>query len=318
MPLDTVLVTGGTGTFGRAFVRHLLDHHHPKAIRVLSRDEAKQAEMRAEYDDPRLRFLVGDVRDTDRMMDACRGVDTVVHAAALKRVDTAEWDPIEAVRTNIEGTISVARACTERGIAKAVFLSTDKASEPNTLYGGTKFVAERLWLASNVYSAGTPTRFSATRYGNVIGSTGSVVPLWRAQSATGTLTVTDPAMSRFMMRPSDAVKLVMIALTHMRGGEVFVPKIGAATVASLAQAVAPGCTFRITGIRAGEKMHESLIGTDEARCAHDVGSCYVIEPSAVTWAERSPLTAPLVPAGWTYRSDTARTLTQDELRQMIE
>lgn len=318
MDLGCVLVTGGTGSFGRAFVRYLLDAKHPGTIRVLSRSEAKQAEMRAEYDDPRLRFLVGDVRDRDRMADACRGVDTVVHAAALKRVDTAEMDPVEFIRTNIDGTESVARACVERGVRKAVFLSTDKASEPNTLYGGTKFVAERLWLASNVYSAGTVTRFSATRYGNVIGSTGSVVPLWKAQATSGEITVTEPGMTRFWMRLSDAVQLVMIALTHMRGGEVFVPKIGAASITTLAQAVAPGCTFRVTGIRPGEKLHESLIGADEARTAHDVGSCYIIEPATVTWATRQPTSAPLVPPGFTYRSDTARPLSTEELTEMCK
>lgn len=314
-----ILVTGGTGSFGRAFVRHVLDHGHPTSIRVLSRSESKQADMRAEFgDNARLRFLVGDVRDRDRVLDACRGVDTVIHAAALKRVDTAENDPIEAVRTNIDGTVSVARACVERGVEKAVFLSTDKASEPNTLYGGTKFVAERLWLASNVYSAGTVTRFSATRYGNVLGSTGSVVPLWRKQASGSEITVTDPAMGRFWMRMSDAVELVMLALTHMRGGEVFVPKIGAAPVGTLAQAVAPGCTFRVTGIRAGEKMQESLIGPDEARNAHDAGSCYIIEPATVTWATNRPgCPAPLVPPGFVYRSDTARSLSTEDLQEML-
>lgn len=316
--LGNVLVTGGTGTFGRAFVRHILEHEHPTTVRVLSRSESKQAEMRSEFGDARLRFLVGDVRDRDRMLDACRGVDTVVHAAALKRVDTAEDDPIEAVRTNVDGTISVARACTERGVRKAVFLSTDKAAEPNTLYGGTKFVAERLWLASNVYSAGTPTRFSATRYGNVLGSTGSVVPLWRRQAAEGTLTVTDPNMGRFWMTISDAVQLVLLALTHMRGGEVFVPKAGAASITTLAQAIAPGCTFRVTGIRPGEKLNECLIGQDEARNAHDAGSCYIIEPATVTWASgRVPCSAPLVPPGFAYRSDTARPLSTEDLREML-
>ena len=315
--LGNVLVTGGTGSFGQAFVRYILDHEHPTTVRVLSRSESKQAEMRAAFNDPRLRFLVGDVRDRDRLFYACRGVDTVVHAAALKRVDDCEDNPDEAVLTNVHGTRNLRDACIERGVSKAVFLSTDKAAEPNTLYGGTKFVAERLWLASNVYSAGTPTRFAATRYGNVIGSTGSVVPLWRKQAASGELTVTDPGMSRFLMPMSAAVSLVMLAITHMRGGEVFVPKIGAAPITTLARAVAPGCSFRITGIRPGEKMHECLIGQDEARNAHDAGSCYIIEPSTVTWATRTPCPAPLVPAGFTYRSDNARTLTQAELTEML-
>ena len=316
--IGNLLVTGGTGSFGRAFVRHVLEHEHPASVRVLSRSESKQAEMRAEFTDPRLRFLVGDVRDRARLLYACRGVDTVVHAAALKRVDHCEDNPDEAVLTNILGTRNLRDACIERGVTKAVFLSTDKAAEPNTLYGMTKATAERLWLASNVYSAGTPTRFTATRYGNVLGSTGSVVPMWRAQAATGEITVTDPAMGRFWRRMDDAVGLVMLALTHMRGGEVFIPKIGAATITTLAQAIAPGCSMRITGIRAGEKMQESLIGPDEARYAHDAGSCYIIEPATVTWATRPPCSAPHVPLGFTYRSDNARPLCTEELQEMLK
>lgn len=314
---SNVLVTGGTGSFGKAFVRFLLDFDAPASIRVLSRDEAKQAEMRSQFNDPRLRFLVGDVRDRDRMADACRGVDTVIHAAAMKRVETCEADPWEAVRTNVHGTENVMRASLAAGVRRAVLLSTDKAVAPNTLYGFTKATAERLWVAGNVYAAGTGTRFSATRYGNVLGSTGSVVPVWRAQAATGAVQVTEPSMTRFWMRMEHAVDLVWNAVLTMRGGEVFIPKIGASTITTLAQAIAPECRLEITGIRPGEKMHEALIGPDEVRHTFDAGGYYIVEPTTATWDHRPPLPHPQVGADFEYRSDTTRTLCTEELREMV-
>lgn len=262
--------------------------------------------MKAHLADERLRFMIGDVRDLHRVMDACRGIDVVVHAAALKRIEVCEADPNEAIATNVAGTINVARACIERGVRKAVLLSTDKAAAPNTLYGSTKLAAERAWNASNVYSAGLATRFAATRYGNVIGSTGSVVPVWREQArTTGEITITDPRMTRFFMTMDQAVDLVVMAIGDMRGGEVFVPKIPRMSIAQLADAVAPGCTWKRTGIRPGEKLHETLITADESRTTHDAGSHYVIEPPARTWGRVPPLPYPLVPEGFEYRSDTA-------------
>jgi UDP-N-acetylglucosamine 4,6-dehydratase len=314
----SVLVTGGSGAFGNAFVRHALEAGARRVV-VLSRSEAKQAAMReAFHDDPRLRFLIGDVRDQDRVSDACRGVELVVHAAALKRVETCERDPREAVLTNVMGTLHVARACVERGVSKAVILSTDKAAAPATLYGMTKAAAERAWLASNVYAAGTKTRFSATRYGNVIGSTGSAVPTWRAQAQAGRpITITDPAMSRFYMPMSAAVELVVLALTTMRGGETLIPKIAAATVGDLAVATAPGATWRTIGVRTNEKMHETLLSADEAPYAYDAGTHYVIEPAERTWDTLPVLAYPKVPAGFEYRSDLATPLEPHELATLV-
>jgi UDP-N-acetylglucosamine 4,6-dehydratase len=253
-----------------------------------------------------------------------RGVELVAHAAAMKRIETCEMDPHEAVKSNITGTWNVARACIAAGVRRAVLLSTDKAAAPNTHYGATKMAAERLWNASNVYAAGTPTRFAASRYGNVLGSTGSVVPLWRAQVARGEpVTLTDERMTRFWMGMREAVDLVLYALTAMRGGEVFVPRIGAAPVLDLARAVveangtpyAPGHV--VTGLRPGEKLHELLISSDEARHTHDTGTHYVIEPESRTWDAVPPLAAPLVPEDFAYASDTARRLTVDEMRRML-
>lgn len=292
-----------------------------RRVVIYSRDEAKQAAMRAAMPDPRLRWYIGDVRDEPRLADAMRGVDTVIHAAAMKRVETCEENPREAIATNITGTANVARACVTEGVARAVLLSTDKAACPNTHYGATKLCAERLWNASNVYAAGTPTRLAATRYGNVLGSTGSVVPLWKAQSARGeAITMTDPAMTRFWMPMSEAVDLVLLALREMRGGEVFVPKIGAASVDTLLAAVLTHPTMvRTTGLRPGEKMHEMLISAEESRHTHDAGTHYVIEPEARTWGAVDALPFPLVPAGFSLESHTAmRQFTADDLRWMID
>jgi UDP-N-acetylglucosamine 4,6-dehydratase len=318
-----ILVTGGTGTFGHAFTRYALDAGAASVV-VFSRGESKQAAMAARFGyDPRLRFCIGDVRDPIRVMDAMRGVEVCVHAAALKRVETCEADPSEAIATNVSGTAHVARACIERGVRRAIFLSTDKAASPHTLYGATKAVAERAWARSNVYAAGTPTRFASTRYGNVLGSTGSVVPLWQAQRDAGTpITMTHAGMTRFWMTIADAVALVALALREMRGGETFVPKCGAAPILDLARAIvethgtyAPGHVE--TGLRPGEKMHELLISADEAHQTYDAGTHYVIEPTARTWGTVAPMACPRVADGFTFASDTAQRLTVDELRGML-
>jgi UDP-N-acetylglucosamine 4,6-dehydratase len=289
-----------------------------RRVVVFSRGEAKQAEMRAELADDRARFLLGDVRDPDRVLDACRGVDFVVHAAAQKRVETCERDPREAVLTNIMGSLNVARACVERGVSRAAILSTDKAAAPSTLYGMTKAAAERAWLASNVYAAGTATRFVGTRYGNVLGSTGSAIPTWRAQAQRGeAITITDPGMSRFYMPMSAAVDLVLLALTDCRSGSVYIPKLQSATVGDLAVAVAPGCTWRTIGVRGQEKRHETLISADEAPYTHDCGGYFVLEPAERTWGEVPPLPFPTVPAGFEYRSDLARGLEPHELSALV-
>lgn len=311
----TVLVTGGTGAFGQAFCRYALAAG-ARRVAVYSRSESKQAEMARALPDDRMRFLIGDVRDATRLLDAVRDTDYVIHAAALKRVEVCEADPLEAIATNITGTAHVARACIERGVRRAVFLSTDKAAAPETLYGSTKLVAERLWTQANVYAAGTGTRFAATRYGNVASSTGSVIPLWKAQRVAGEVTLTDPRMTRFLMSLDEAVALVADALTLMRGGETFVPKIGATTMPTLAQVVAPGCVQRVVGARPGEKLHETLVTTDEAARTYDTGRHYVIEPTVRTWGTVPALDAPAVPADFVFRSDTARPLGWHELEEL--
>lgn len=306
-----VFITGGSGAFGRAFTQRCLDDGAKRVV-VYSRSESRQAEMKAQLTDERLRYRIGDVRDEKRLIQAMRDADIVVHSAALKRVEVCEADPIEAVETNINGTVRVARAAIVVGAERALYLSTDKAAAPNTLYGGTKFVSERLWNSmDHSHAAGTQTRFACTRYGNVIASTGSVVPLWRAQAAAGErLSITDVRMDRFLMSMRQAVDLVVLALREMHGGEVFVPQIGAARMVDLAHAVAPGVSVDVVGIRPGEKIHETLITEDEQRVttAHD--GYFVIHPPH--WP---------APRGRgeqdSYRSDTARELTMDELRELV-
>lgn len=274
--------------------------------------------MRAAFDDPRLRFVIGDVRDRQRLVQAMRDIEIVVHAAALKRVEVCEADPCEAKKTNIDGSEHVALAAIECGVHLGVMLSTDKAASPNTLYGATKLTAERLWNGANVYAAGTRTRFACTRYGNVINSTGSVVPLWRSQAAAGLpVTITDNRMTRFLMTMDDAVTLVLVALHQMRGGEVFVPEVGAASMVDLATIIAPHAVKREVGIRPGEKLHETLITADEARSTYAANGYYVIEPPLRSWETIPPPPYPLVADGWSYWSDTARQLSGDELRAMV-
>jgi UDP-N-acetylglucosamine 4,6-dehydratase len=312
----SVLITGGAGFFGRAFVRRCLDDG-ARRVAIYSRDEAKHATMKALFQDDRLRWMVGDVRDVDRLTDAMRGVDLVVHAAAMKRVEVCEQDPNEATATNLIGTENVVRAGIANNVQKAVLTSTDKAAAPNTHYGSTKLCAEKTWNASNVYSAGAVTRFACCRYGNVTNSTGSVVPVWNAQKASGAITVTDPRMTRFIMRIEDAVDLVVLALSDMRGAEIFIPKLKAHTVESLANAVAPECEIRTIGIRPGEKLHEVLVTEDEARNTFDLSSHYVIEPDVRSWGDVPPLKAPRVPFGFEYKSSTAPKASVEELRRLV-
>lgn len=317
-----VLVTGGAGSAGQAFTRRALGMGARKVV-VYSRDEGKHAQMAQAFHDERLRFLLGDVRDRDRLEWAMRGIDTVVHAAALKRVDNCEADPAEAAATNIAGSLNVAHAAIKAGVRRALLLSTDKAANPVTLYGATKLCAERLWIGANVYAAGTPTRLSATRYGNVLASRGSVLPLWRGQYERGEpLTITDVRASRFWMRMDDAVDLICTALRRMRGGEIFIPRIGSAPILDLARAVvevngtyAPGHVE--TGLRMGEKMHETLITVEEAARTYDFGTFYVVEPAARSWETLPPPDAPRVASGFSYDSLTnPKQLSVHQLREM--
>jgi UDP-N-acetylglucosamine 4,6-dehydratase len=312
----SVLVTGATGFFGHAFVRRALDDGSARIV-AYSRSESKQAAMRAEFPDPRIRWAIGDVRDYERLHDACDGVDFVAHAAALKRIEVCAENTEEAHKTNVEGTAAVARACIARGVSRAALLSTDKAASASTIYGKSKAWAECLWTASNARSVGTGTRFGTVRYGNVISSTGSVVPLWRAQSATGVITMVDPAMSRFWMPVDAAVDIVLTAFATMRGGETLIPRCSAATLGQLAVAVAPSCTWRTIGERTAEKLHETLVSAEEAPYTYDAGSHLILEPSSRPWGELPPPPFPKVPVGFEYRSDVATPLEPHQLSELV-
>ena len=311
------LITGASGFAGRHLARYLLDHAHPEQVRVFSRSESRQAAMQAEMDDPRLRFLLGDVRDADRLVTAFRGVDFLVHAAALKRVDTCEAQPWEATLTNIMGTQHVAAAAIARGIQRAIFLSSDKAPAPDTFYGMTKLCAERLWIQGNVYAAGDPTRFSVTRYGNVMGSTGSVVPVWRQQAKIrGRITITDPEVTRFWMTATQACALIVQAFEQSQGGETFIPCLKAASLGELADVVAPEAEREIVGLRPTEKRHEMLLTEEERSRTVQCDGLMVMRPPTTPWTDRpvwpegDPVTEPVC-------SDTVERLTREELERMV-
>jgi UDP-N-acetylglucosamine 4,6-dehydratase len=312
-----VLVTGGTGSFGRAFVARLLAEYDPAKVIVFSRDEQKHYTMQCECSDRRLRYFVGDIRDRRRLMRALTGVDVVVHAAAMKHVPIAEYNPIEAIRTNIDGAANLIDACIDRGVGRIVALSTDKAVGPVNLYGATKLCMEKLLVAANSYSGGKPTRFDLVRYGNVVGSKGSVVPLFLRQRDAGELTLTEPNMTRFWIGMHRAVDLVLLALAEGLGGETFVPKLPACTIADLATAMAPGAVQRTTGIRPGEKLHETLISVDEARLVLEYDSYFVIRPDFPMWGGRQREGGKPYPADRAYTSDIADRLGVDAIRSML-
>ena len=310
----TVLVTGGTGSFGQAFVGELLAHHGPRKVIVYSRDELKQHEMRGSLpEDSRLRFFIGDVRDRDRLRRAFKDVDVVVHAAALKQVPACEYNPFEAVNTNILGTKNVIDAALDQGVERVLAISTDKAVSPVNLYGATKLCAEKMVVQANAYAHERRPTFSCCRYGNVIGSRGSVIPLFLKQRSTGTLTVTDPRMTRFWLTLENGVRFVLDSLSRMQGGEIFVPKIPSLSVADLAATIAPECEIREMGIRPGEKLHEVLISEDEARTALEFDDHYVVQPSHPYWENEYVGGDPLE-EGFSYASDTnSRWLTEIEV-----
>jgi len=261
----TIAITGGSGSFGHAFTRYALEHLPIKALRIFSRDEYKQAQMRQEFSDSRLRWLIGDIRDYDRIEAALNGVDIVIHAAAMKRIEVCEEDPFEAVKTNVLGTMNVARAAIQNKVWRGLFLSSDKASAAFNLYGGTKFVAEKCWIQANAYAGAGPTRFSAVRYGNVLGSRGSVLDVWQKQKDAGeALAITDKAMTRFWISQTQVVEFAQNVLEHMGGGEVFVPLMLSASMGTLADAFFPGEKQRVIPQRPGEKQHEDIISVHEA------------------------------------------------------
>ena len=279
-----VLVTGGTGSFGKKLIKILVEEYHPAKIIVFSRDELKQHEMRTSgYNHPSIRYFIGDVRDRERLSRAFYGVNIVVHAAALKQVPACEYNPMEAIKTNILGSSNVADAAIENGVEKVLALSTDKAVNPINLYGATKLAAEKLLIQSNAYAGGRNTRIACTRYGNVVGSRGSVVPLFILQRPSGRLTITDERMTRFWISLEQGVRFVIRCIEQMQGGEVFVPKIPSMNMMDLARAVAPEARVDIIGIRPGEKLHETLISEDEARTTVELPDMYVVQPASAMW-----------------------------------
>ena len=279
-----VLVTGGTGSFGKQFIEVMMEKYHPAKLIVYSRDELKQHEMRmAGFDHPDLRYFIGDIRDLPRLRRALNGVDIVIHAAALKQVPACEYNPMEAIKTNILGSSNVVDAALDAGVEKVLALSTDKAVNPINLYGATKLAAEKLMVQSNAYAGGMTTRFSCVRYGNVVGSRGSVVPLFIQQRETGEVTLTDDRMSRFWISLEQGVQFVIRCVEEMQGGEVFVPKIPSMKMTDLAHAIAPEADIRYIGIRPGEKLHEVLISEDEARTTVELEDMYVVQPPAAFW-----------------------------------
>jgi len=302
---QVVLVTGGTGSFGRKFVEIMLQDLHPKKMIVFSRDELKQHEMRGlGFDQQNVRFFIGDVRDRERLLRAMHGVGVVVHAAALKQVPACEYNPMEAVKTNIVGTSNVVEAALDAGVRKVIALSTDKAVNPVNLYGATKLAAEKLTVQSNAYAAGTSTRYSCVRYGNVVGSRGSVVPAFLKQRGTGRLTITDERMTRFWLSLEEGVRFVIECIENMQGGEVFVPKIPSMKVVDLARAIAPDATLDIVGIRPGEKLHEVLISQDEARNTVESQRMYVVKPPETLWERSLNYEGTPLADGFQYSSDT--------------
>lgn len=316
----SILITGGTGSFGRSFLRHVLAERAPARVVVFSRDELKQYELRQQLDDdPRLRWFIGDVRDRERLTRAMHGVDYVVHSAALKQVDTAEYNPSEYIATNVTGSQNVVDAAIQCGVRKVIALSTDKASSPINLYGATKLVADKLFVSANHYAAHHTTRFAVVRYGNVMGSRGSVVPLFRRLAAEGrSLPVTDKRMTRFWITLEQAVEFVVDSFEIMQGGELYVPRIPSMHILDLVEAVAPDAPTHEIGIRPGEKLHEEMIAPDDSRRTIRFADRYVVQPTIATWGYTSPPGGEEVPDGFTYRSDgNDQWLTVAQLREML-
>ena len=316
----TVLITGGTGSFGKKFAEIALSKYHPKRIIVYSRDELKQHDMRVQFPDPRLTFFIGDVRDRRRLYRSFQAaVDIVVHAAALKQVPSCEYNPFEAVKTNVLGAQNVIDAAIDCGVPRVLALSTDKAVNPINLYGATKLCAEKLFVQGNSYAGGKVTRFSCVRYGNVVGSRGSVIPVFNKQRGSGKVTVTDERMTRFWITLEQGVDFVIRCLGMMHGGEVFVPRIPSMGIMDLIEAIVPDCEVEFSGIRPGEKLHEVLVSRDEARHTVADGDMFVIQPEHSWWGRDNWISGDPLPEGFAFTSDTNdRWLTVAELQGMVE
>lgn len=314
-----ILLTGGTGSFGQKFTEIALREHNPKVIRIFSRGELLQQQMQQRFnDDPRLRFFIGDVRDRERVYRAMNGVDIVVHAAALKQVPTCEYNPLEAVKTNIGGAANLIDAAIDDGVEKVMAISTDKAVHPVNLYGATKLAAEKLFIQSNAYTGRRKTRFSCVRYGNVVGSRGSVVPLFLQQKENGAITITDRRMTRFWVTLEQGVRFVIDCIGRMQGGEVFIPKCHSMKVTDLADVIAPQAKREIIGIRPGEKLHEILLTEEEVAHTREFDSYFVIEPEFPFWKKDYLEGGKPLPEGFQYTSDNnSWWLTKEELKQML-
>lgn len=320
MKLDgkTILVTGGTGSFGKKFISKVLEQDVKKVI-VFSRDELKQYEMAQEYTDARMRFFIGDVRDKDRLYRAFDGVDIVIHAAALKHVEACEYNPFEAVKTNINGAQNIIEAAIDKGVERVVALSTDKACSPINLYGATKLASDKLFVAANSYVGEKKTRFAVVRYGNVVGSRGSVVPFFKKIKSTGTIPITDERMTRFWITLEHGVQFVLDSLERMHGGETFVPKIPSMKVTDLAKAIAPECEIEVIGIRPGEKLHEAMITEDDARRTLEYETYYVIQPEFPWWEIENGKDGKSLSEGFGYVSNINNEwLTVKDLQLLIE
>ena len=319
---STILITGGTGSFGHTFVPMTLEKYNPRRLVIYSRDEMKQWNMAKLFkNDPRVRFFIGDVRDRERLYRALDGVDYVVHAAATKIVPTAEYNPFECIKTNVMGAMNLVDACIDRGVKKLVALSTDKASSPVNLYGATKLVSDKVFIAGNSYAGGKKTRFAVVRYGNVMGSRGSVIPFFMETAKSGVLTITDPRMTRFMITLEQGVELVWHAFDDMVGGEIYVKKIPSMNICDIARAVDPGCEQEIVGIRPGEKLHEQMIGVEDAPHTYEYSDHYKILPAIHNWDSDGGRIkdGKRVPDGFSYCSDTNSSwMTIPELRAWID
>jgi UDP-N-acetylglucosamine 4,6-dehydratase (inverting) len=318
---SNILITGGTGSFGHAFVSTVLKKYNPRRVIVYSRDEMKQWEMSKLYEqEPRVRFFVGDVRDRDRLSRAFDNVDYVIHAAALKIVPTAEYNPFECVKTNINGAMNVIDAAIDKGVKRVVALSTDKASSPVNLYGATKLVSDKLFVAGNAYAGGHNTRFAVVRYGNVMGSRGSVIPLFQSMAGRGSLPITDAAMTRFMVSLEQGVELACRALEDTEGGEIYVKKVPSMKVADIARAVDAAASHEIVGIRPGEKLHEQMISAEDSVHTYEYDDYFKIMPAINRSGNETRVKGGRkVPEGYVYASDTnTEWMSIDMLKAWIE
>ena len=314
-----ILLTGGTGSFGNKFTEIILKKHDPEAIRIFSRGEKKQLDMQKKFNDDRLRFFIGDVRDKERLRRAMTDADIVVHAAALKQVPACEYNPIEAVKTNIDGAVNVIDTAIDSEVDRVIAISTDKAVHPVNLYGATKMTAEKLFIQGNSYSGKTKTKFSCIRYGNVIGSRGSVIPLFLEQKKDGVITITNEKMTRFWITLDQGVEFVIDCIDRMKGGEIFVPKIPSMNIIDLAEAIAPKVKRKIIGIRPGEKIHEVLLTENEAMHSRAFSNYFVIEPEHSFWESNHLKGGKTLTEGFIYSSDTNKEwLSKKQLNKIIK